>query len=53
MRIKNLNFGLHTDGADRVVWTWYEFNKCAGGCLIWDFGPFYFTILRGECNIYE
>lgn len=50
MRIFNLEFGLQDDAKGRVVWTWYETTECFSGCSCRSFGPFYFTILRGECK---
>ena len=51
MRLFNkLEIGIHNDGIGRVVWTLFEFNKCANGCLLYDFGPFYITILKGDCG---
>lgn len=55
MRIFNFEFGIHRTGSagpnkGDIVWTWYEFNRCCNGCLIFDLGPFYFTILQGECK---
>lgn len=50
MKVFNLEFGVTRDAEGKVFWCWYELDRCYSGCLISSFGPFYFTILRGDCK---
>lgn len=43
MRIGRLEFGRAKG------YSAWEFQRCPEGCLMWDFGPYYITWLRGQC----
>lgn len=51
MRIGNVEFGLTRDELWRVR-SFYIFarSECCEGCILFDAGPFYFTILKGRCK---
>lgn len=53
MRLRNIETGIQLGNNGKTLWTWFERQDCPGGCIILSFGPFYLTVLRGECNIYE
>lgn len=63
MRIGNVEFGTWNHGPDhpRMLRDFFELDYMRGGCdekwenncTILTIGPFYFTILRGDCRKHE
>lgn len=43
-------FGLIRDAHKKVRWTWPDIDNAICGCIILSIGPFYLTILKGDCK---
>jgi hypothetical protein len=51
MRLFNkFEFGISRGEGNRLVWVKPGFWRGVCDCSIYEFGPFYFTILRGDCR---
>jgi hypothetical protein len=51
MRIKNIEFGLIRDHKGKIGFERPNIDrKCEEGCVIFTFGFFFVTILKGNCS---